>query len=312
MNLRIPVIALLAVASSVLWMAAATASATDLTYAPNPAELPVSVYTSTIAAASEGHVTLNNPIAKVECASTLEGKVESHGAGVTVKGNVSTLSFSSCTNSWHVTTVSAGSLEVHETGTGDGTLTSSGATVEATRLGVTCRYATSSTAIGTLTGSFTTGTNATIDLSGSIPFHSGSGLCGAGAVGWTGSYVVTTPSLLAVQQQDPVPSLKFGTPNAGKFKPSESIEWEVIDVNSPVEWTLEKVALGVTKGTWSMPEPGTCGNKKVEKEKGEKKVCKVIVECIAAGEARFEAFISWKDAKGVLQKRIGPSRMTCA
>jgi hypothetical protein len=169
-----------------------TASATDLT---SPED---TVYTSTIAATSEGHVVFDNPIAKVECESSVEGKVESHGEGVTAKGNVSSLTFTGCTNSWHVTVVAAGSLEVHPSEYGDGTVTSSGVTIEATRLGVTCRYATSNTSLGTLTGSYSTEGKATLDVDAAVPFHSGSIFCGAGATSWTGSYTINTPEFLTV------------------------------------------------------------------------------------------------------------------
>jgi hypothetical protein len=188
MNLRSLSAGLLAVAVSILWMAAGTASATTLV---SPAG---TVYTGSLVAEAEGHVVLHNPIAKIECASKVEGTVESHGAGVTAGGKISSLSFTGCTDSWHVTVVAAGSLEVHNSGGGNGTVTSSGATVEATRFGVTCRYATSSTDIGTFTG----GSPATLDISAGIPFHSGSIFCGSGPTTWTGSYKVTTPTALAV------------------------------------------------------------------------------------------------------------------
>ena len=189
MNLRILSAGMAVAAASILWMAmAGTAAASTLT---SPAG---TVYTSTISAEGEGHVVLDNPIAKIECASTVSGSVESHGASVTAGGKITSLAFTGCTNSWHVTVVSAGSLEVHATSGANGTLTSSGATVEATRFGVTCRYATNNTDIGTFTG----GSPATLDISASIPFHSGSFLCGAGATSWTGSYEVTTPTSLTL------------------------------------------------------------------------------------------------------------------
>ncbi len=194
MNLRTLSATLLVVVASVLWMGAGTALATVLTSPEG------TVYTGSIVAEAEGHVAFDNPIAKIECASKVEGEVESHGEGITVKGNVTALSFTSCTNSWHVTVVSGGSLEVHETeaGEGDGTVISNGATIEGTRFGVTCRYATESTEMGMLTGSKTTGSNATLDVEAEIPFHSGSGLCGTSAINWAGSYIVTTPSTLTV------------------------------------------------------------------------------------------------------------------
>lgn len=188
---RIPGLLVLVVV--ILTVLGGTASATGLTSPEN------TVYTSTISAASEGHVVFDNPIAKIECSSAIEGKVESHGESVTAKGNVSSLSFTSCTNSWSVTVTSAGSLEVHATENDNGTVTSTGAKIEATRLGITCRYATNNTSIGTLTGSYTTESTATLDLNGSIPFESGSAFCGTSPVSWTGSYTVNSPEFLTVE-----------------------------------------------------------------------------------------------------------------
>jgi hypothetical protein len=179
---------LLAIAAAAMMAFAAGASATTVTSGGT-------VFTGALVSEAEGHVILDNPIAAISCASKVEGSVEQHGEGVTAKGNISALSFTNCTNSWHVTVVSAGSLEVHPiAGSSDGTLTSSGATVEATRFGMTCRYATSSTDVGRVTA----GEHATLDISAAIPFHSGSGLCGSGATTWTGSYGVTAPTNLTV------------------------------------------------------------------------------------------------------------------
>jgi hypothetical protein len=180
------ILGLLAVAAAALMAFAGVASATTVTSSAGT--------TPAISASAEGHVVLDNPIAKIECASSVSGSVTAHGAGVTASGPISALSFTGCTNSWHVTVVSAGSLEIHSIGSGDGTLTSSGATVESTRFGITCRYATSSTDIGTVTD----GTNATLDISAAIPFHGGSGLCGGGATTWTGSYKVNSPTNLVI------------------------------------------------------------------------------------------------------------------
>jgi hypothetical protein len=187
------ILGLLAVAAAALMAFAGTASATTITAGGV-------AYTNTIAASAENHVVLDNPIAKIECASSVTGKVESHGAGLTAKGNISALSFTGCTNSWHVTVVTAGSLEIHNiSGTKDGTLTSSGATVESTRFGITCRYATSNTHIGRVTATPAGAPeHATLDISAAIPFHGGSGLCGGGATTWTGSYKVNTPTNLHI------------------------------------------------------------------------------------------------------------------
>jgi len=184
---------LLAVAAAALMAFAGTASATTVTSEGV-------TYTGEIAASAEGHVVLDNPIAKIECASTLAGTVESHGSGVTATGPISTLTFTSCTNNWHVTVIAKGSLEAHTlTGAdaGNATITSNGATVEAKRLTITCRYKTEHTDVGRITASANRGgATATFDIEAKIPFHSGSPLCGEGATTWTGSYVVNTPMAL--------------------------------------------------------------------------------------------------------------------
>src|SRR6476660_5227602 len=119
------------------------------------------------AVSSGGHVKLANPIAKIECASTVEAAVEKHGPGITAEGNISTLTFTGCTNSWHVTTVKPGALIIHWTSGHNGLLTSTGAKVDTTRLGVTCVYETNNTSIGTITG----GSPATLKIEASIPLN---------------------------------------------------------------------------------------------------------------------------------------------
>jgi uncharacterized protein YaiE (UPF0345 family) len=193
----VKILGLLAVAAAALMAFAGSASATTITSPTG------TVATPAIKAESVGHAILHNPIAKIECHSTVEGKVESHGQknakGETLAatGKISKLEFINCTNSWHVTTNVAGSLEVLSSGKGDynGTVYSEGATVTSTRFGIECRYSTGATLkIGTLTG----GAPATMHIEASIPFHSGSSFCGSGATAWTGSYKVTSPTSLYV------------------------------------------------------------------------------------------------------------------
>ena len=134
---------------------------------------------------SEGHVVLDNPIAKIECASEISGPIEKHGSGVTATGVIKALTFTNCTNNWHVTTIIAGTLEAHYTSGYNATITASGTTIESTRLGVSCRYKTENTDMGTATG----GNPATLDINAAIPFHGGSGLCGSEPTSMTGTYL---------------------------------------------------------------------------------------------------------------------------
>ncbi len=190
MHLRVLCTALLAtIATAILWLVAAGASATYVTTTTGGA-----VATPTIHAVNEGHLTLTNSFATISCASTLEAKVESHGAGVAAGGKVEALTFTGCTNSWHVTATANGTFKVEWTSGHNGTLVSSGTKVSATRFGVTCNYETSGTQIGTVTG----GNPATLDIQASIPLASGSSaLCGTEPGKWVGSYSTTAGLFVA-------------------------------------------------------------------------------------------------------------------
>lgn len=142
-----------------------------------------------------GHITLANPIANVSCQATLEGKIESHGSGVAASGNISTLSITGCTNSWHVTSVTNGVLSVNYISGHNGSAVSSGTKIDTTRLGVTCVYQTNNTSLGTVTG----GSPATGQLAASIPINTmeSSGLCGTGNAKLEGSAVGTGSAYVA-------------------------------------------------------------------------------------------------------------------
>ncbi|HEU4738612.1 MAG TPA: hypothetical protein VFS54_05965 [Solirubrobacterales bacterium] len=176
--------------AAILLSVSGVASATSITSPTG------TVATPSYEAESEGHLVIDagGGLPKIECASKLAGSFESHGEGKPASTKLTTLDFTGCTNSWHVTTVAPGELSVEWINAYSGTVTSTGMTVETTRAGVTCRYQTNKTFIGTLTG----GIPATIDLGGLIPFHSGSGTCGTAPVALTGSYKYTSPSSLFV------------------------------------------------------------------------------------------------------------------
>ncbi|HEU5062572.1 MAG TPA: hypothetical protein VFT79_05395 [Solirubrobacterales bacterium] len=171
-----------------------TASATTLTAPYEP------VYTGTIKASSEGAITVHNPALGVSAAcqsSTLEGKVEQHGSGVAAGGKLSSFTLSECGTD-EVNVLARGSLEIHATEGGNGTVTWTGASITITHstVGVSCIYKTEGTDIGTLTGSTTT--NATLDLNSStIPRAGDSIFCGSKGT-LTGSYKITMPSTLVV------------------------------------------------------------------------------------------------------------------
>lgn len=177
-------------AAAIMAIFAAPASATVLTSPQG------TTYTNTIEATST-NLKWHGAFVTVECShSKWAGKVETHGAAVTVKSTLSSLSFTGCNYAY--TVVTPGSLEIHTdtaVADGNGTVTWSGAVIEvATSVG-TCVFTTNGTHIGTLTGSDST--NAVIDINAKIPRTGGNFLCGSSAT-LTGSYAITTPSSLAV------------------------------------------------------------------------------------------------------------------
>jgi hypothetical protein len=122
------------------------------------------------------------------------------GATETVSGNTSevVITIPSCVNC-STMTVTNGFLEIHHiAGTGNGTLTASGFTTHFVCFGITCNYVTgNNNDIGTLTGSGTTGSTATMDINMITTLDSGSSfLCGSSNALWEGSYKVTTPDSL--------------------------------------------------------------------------------------------------------------------
>src|SRR6188472_511729 len=176
---------LLAVAVAALIAFAATASASTTLTSPKG-----TAYFGTLHANTENHALLAPPnLTPIECNSTAEGEVTANGTPATITSKVLTFGSPSCTNNWHVTTVAPGSLTI-ESG---GTIKSNALTVEATRFGVVCRYKTENTVIGLMTDSAKTGETATMHVSGAVPFHSGSALCGTETTKWSGSYKIDTP-----------------------------------------------------------------------------------------------------------------------
>jgi hypothetical protein len=136
--------------------------------------------------------------------STAKGPVTDPGSTTTtVKGSLEAaaggaLTFTGCTKT--TTVITGGTIEVHHiTGTDNGTVTSSGATViiHNTLFGE-CAYKTSNTDIGTITGRTSTGAQPTFDIKGTIPAEkSNSGVTCPNGV-WEGSYEYTNTTLFDV------------------------------------------------------------------------------------------------------------------
>ena len=128
----------------------------------------------------------------VKCTeSTAAGKIESAGgAGATATGSLTTLTFSGCGCTTSV--LSKGSLEVHYTSAGDGSVTGKGTelTFKCVEPNVSCKYGTGTgVTLGTVTG----GEPATLKIEASLPFISGdssSFVCGSTAT-FTATYAET-------------------------------------------------------------------------------------------------------------------------
>lgn len=136
--------------------------------------------------------------------STAKGPITNPGSTTaTVAGSLEaaaggTLTFGNCTKV--TTVVTGGTIEVHHiTGTDNGTVTSSGATViiHGTLFGE-CAFKTSNTEIGTITGRSATGAQPTFDIKAILPAEkSKSGVTCPNGV-WEGSYEYTNTTLFDV------------------------------------------------------------------------------------------------------------------
>jgi hypothetical protein len=191
-------LAAVAAAALMAFVGASTASATQLTGAGG-AVLGVG---TEIKAENEGKVVLDPPFGAIECSkSSVAGKVTNAGSSsTTVSGGIETLTFTECNAT--VTVLKKGTLEIHTQGASNnnnGTLTSNGAEVTVQFVGTHCIFTTSNTDLGTVTGSGNTKSNATLDISATIPRTGGSSgiFCGSTAA-WTGAYKVTAPNPLFI------------------------------------------------------------------------------------------------------------------
>lgn len=163
-----------------------TASATTAT---SPAG---TAYTGTFKMAST-NLTMHGSFISISCSgSTMEGKIESHGASVTAEGKLSSFSMTGC--NYPVTVKKTGTLVMHATGGGNGTITWTGAEwVMHTSVGE-CIFTTSGTDLGTFTG----GAGAQLHIpSMPIPRTGGSFFCGSSMI-WTGNYGFSSPASLVL------------------------------------------------------------------------------------------------------------------
>jgi hypothetical protein len=122
-----------------------------------------------------------NPLVEDTCtASTVGGEIASQGSGVNVVGEISSLTFTSCSNPTSVLS-QAGTLELNGTNV-------IGKGFEVTvNAGVSCVY---SAGTGTPLGTFTGGNPAIIHINAVVSKKSGSFLCPSDSV-WEGTYTIT-------------------------------------------------------------------------------------------------------------------------
>jgi hypothetical protein len=201
----IKMISLAAIAAAALTaiIGAGTASATKLCENSQTTGCTKAVAKGTIGKASaEDSIKLLGPFSIVidTCTqSTIEGvsTSEGGGSGVPVTGEVKSWTFGGCTRP---TTVAAGGTTAVSSisGTDNGTVTSSGATVTVHEVPniignpPTCAYITSNTDLGTLTGSLTT---PTFDISATITSETSG--CPSGTLSGHYVYTGTTPAIVS-------------------------------------------------------------------------------------------------------------------
>jgi hypothetical protein len=152
---------------------------------------------------SDGEILLDNEFGFLpfRCEWTLEASVESDGAGLTATGKFSNVTIS-CTDKAVATVLNKGSFEIHALPQANGTFTVAGLEVTMTHpAGFICIFGTGAGVdLGTLTSTFATGGNATIDATGAkIPRTGHSPFCGAETT-VTGSFKVVTPTTLYIDQ----------------------------------------------------------------------------------------------------------------
>ncbi len=191
------ILSVAAIAAAALMAFAGSASATSLTITTESGATDTVTTGATLSAelVSGTEATLKSSfIGEVKCAaSTVAGEVtNAGGATETVKGSISTLTFTSCNGT--VTVVQKGTLEVHTEGAsanGNGTLTSNGAEVTVELAGLHCIYSTSNTDIGKVAGTHT-GHDILTAASAAIPRTGGrsGAFCGSSAT-WNAQYTIT-------------------------------------------------------------------------------------------------------------------------
>lgn len=153
-----------------------------------------------IHAASEGKLILKTAVGTVECEVTLEAKTQNEGgAGKQIFASLEQWIFKNCGMA-NAVTFTTGELQIFGAAGSEGELKNEGLEITIEKSGFHCIYKfTTSTKIGTITGTEKTKKTATIDFSATIPVTGGrsGGFCGMNAT-WTGSFEVDVPDALDI------------------------------------------------------------------------------------------------------------------
>lgn len=205
------IISLAAVAAMALMAFASSASATEL-YKRTATGIETlkagTTIEATLATGTSSNLTTTEGTVLNTCTtSSVKGTTANAGSATeTVRGEVKkeNLSWSNCT-AGPVTTITGGELEIHWiSGTTNGTLTAKNFEVTTeTFLGKCTFVAGSATHLGTLTGATSSTTSATMDINAVVTRKVNdpdSGLCPSSAK-WTGTYTVTSPLGLVVEEK---------------------------------------------------------------------------------------------------------------
>jgi hypothetical protein len=188
---------LLAVAAAATMAFAASASADYITTTTGGSTPALNSETLHIAT-DGGHTIVGNDIAFIRCNWTLLAKIETHTGGTSrdaAEGAISSLTFTGCTDGWHLTTTAPGSIWVDWTSGHNGTIYLDGTRIVATRFNVPCAYETHHTHLGSITG----GNPATMHIEAFFPIdiESSSELCGEGDATVDGNFVTTSGVYIA-------------------------------------------------------------------------------------------------------------------
>lgn len=185
---HLKMLGLLVMAAASLMAFASNASAASVLTSPAGTEFGVGKELKSSAAET---LTLKASVFTVTCTeSEVNGSI-AESTATSAAGPITTLSYGGC-NAEAVTTLANGSLSINDAGE----VTAKENEVTVRKIGVSCIYG--GGAGGTVVGTLTGGTTATLTISAELPKQAGSGgLCAAKAA-WSGKYKVTSPDTLLV------------------------------------------------------------------------------------------------------------------